>query len=89
MLFTAFQYVPILEEDTPGHKVELAKKNDFTDGDSDSSYDDFDDESEALFDFLIFSSLISFYSKEYFSFTGNMSIYQHQLGNIHTPPPKV
>lgn len=88
MLFTVFQYVPILEEETPGHKVEMAKKMDNTDGDSDGSDDDCDDDSEPLFHSFFQSSLISIQSDKDLSHTCCSNHYKHQLSNIHTPPPK-
>ena len=89
MVFTVFQYVPILEEESPGHKVEMSKKADDTDGgDTDGSDDDCDDDGEPMFHSFFYSSLVSFTSEGKLSYTSSSDHYKYQLNNIHTPPPK-
>ncbi len=90
MIFTVIQYLPILEEETPGHRVELAKKTGQDDEtDSNDSGDDDDSPDEKT----------SFYSHQHFTcFNGLMSghlfyikntSYRPPVGSIQTPPPKI
>jgi hypothetical protein len=89
MLFTVFQYIPILEEEAHASKT-LSKKSDDTSNEKDSTDDDSgDDENDTddLFahtgynDFLLFST----HSKHH-AFNEN---YQSLVFNITTPPPKI
>jgi hypothetical protein len=91
MIFTVFQYLPILEEEAPSHRVELVKKAkqlDPTD-DGDNADDDCDDDAEQDLDYLCAGVYNSFYSFQKSLFNSKNHAYKYQLANIHTPPPKV
>jgi len=92
MIFTVFQYLPFLEEETPGHRTELTKKSkesnapdtDGGDDDDDSSNDD-----DLKTDLIL--SLVNTYSfnraaKD--NFYIKAMLYQSLVENINTPPPK-
>jgi hypothetical protein len=90
MFFTVIQYLPILEEETPGHRVELVKKtgqDDETDGNDGGDDDDSPDEKTNIYDqqhFAYFNGMMSahlFYIKN--------TSYLPPVVNIHTPPPKI
>lgn len=91
MLFTVFQYVPILEEETPGHKVELTKKNkqnDLADGDdADEDCDDDDSEQEICFYYSSTYPTNDLRKKQRFP-NGN-DLYKYRSEHLDTPPPKV
>jgi len=94
MIFTVFQYVPILEEETPGHKVELAKKakqGDLSDGDSDGADEDCDgdDDSEQEMNYYCSGAYTSFYVNKKSSFSNGNSFYKYLLEHKDTPPPKI
>ena len=90
MLFTVFQYIPFLEEETHAQKTELTKTlNPEDGGDGDGADEDYDSDSEALLSSFFHSSFLTFYSSQRLSFIGNEHFYSHPLDNIHTPPPKV
>ncbi len=86
MLFTVFQYIPILEEETRAHSTELAKKagEDDSNGNDDVESDsDVDDalNSSFIFNFNMLSSkttLRATTKKDYNSFFQKITI----------PPPK-
>jgi hypothetical protein len=89
MLFTVFQYLPLLEEEVHASKS-LGKKSDSssdeTDGGDDDSGDDENDTDDFFShqhynDFVLFST----YSK-YLTFHEN---YKNLVFNITTPPPKI
>ena len=93
MLFTVFQYVPILEEETPGHKVELAKKakQGDMDGDNDGAADDDcdDDDTEQEFNYFCNSFYNNtFYTQEKSRFSVKNNLYKYLLEQKDTPPPK-
>ncbi len=94
MIFTVFQYIPLLEEETHGHKTELTKKvkqGNLSDGDGDSSDEDSDndDDSEQEFNYYYSDAYTYFHlsSKQHFSNTNNL--YKYLLEHKDTPPPKV
>lgn len=92
MIFTVFQYIPLIEEETPGHRVELAKKekqSDATDGDSDSADDDCDDDTEEDLGYLASTPYHSFYSSQKLLYITGDHFYKYLTENINTPPPKV
>lgn len=92
MIFTVVQYFPSLEEETPGHRVEMAKKmkpSDSTDGDSDTSNDDDNDDTESDFDYFLSSTYTHFFTSQKVAFSPGNFLYRHQISNIHTPPPKI
>lgn len=94
MIFTVIQYFPLLEEETPGHKIELAKKmqqNDSMGGDGEQADDDCDSDDDAARDLnLSYTATYSTPSSNNNSkFARGNTLYKYQLGNIHTPPPKI
>ncbi|WP_317896786.1 hypothetical protein [Aurantibacillus circumpalustris] len=94
MLFTVFQYVPILEEETPGHRVELTKKakqNDLEGGDSDCTGDDMDndDDSQEDYNYYFYENFGSFQTLTKPFYTSTDSFYKYLLEQKDTPPPKV
>jgi hypothetical protein len=94
MLFTVFQYVPILEEETPGHRVELTKKakaGDLEGGDSDTSTDDCDNDDDTAqeFNYYLSETLSYIKSNSNFAFSDKSDFYKYLLEHIDTPPPKV
>lgn len=93
MVFTVFQYVPILEEETPGHRVELTKKvkqNDLEGGDADCTGDDYDNEDDSQQEFnYLFSETIGSYKTNTLSlYSSTNSFYKYLLEQKDTPPPK-
>ena len=86
MLFTVFQYIPILEEETQGHSTELAKKANEDDSSSNDDVETDSDVDDALNSFFIFnfntvdskSDLRATTKKDYNSF----------FQKINIPPPK-
>lgn len=92
MIFTVFQYVPILEEESPSHRVELAKKmnQDDTDGGNNGDTDDDCDDDDSEDFFLDWNQAQeAFYTQLQTSYFQNVSHYEHLLGKKHSPPPKV
>ncbi|MBL7932683.1 MAG: hypothetical protein JNL60_12315 [Bacteroidia bacterium] len=92
MIFTVFQYVPILEEESPSHRVELAKKmnQDDTDGSGSGDADDDCDDDDSEDFFLNWNhSQEAFYTQLQTSYFHSLSLYKHLLGKKHTPPPEV
>jgi hypothetical protein len=88
MLFTVIRYLPILEEETPGHRVEMSKKaNPVNDGDDDTDDDDPDDEREDLF-FSGNGHTVDGYGSE-FRFYIKYHIYHTPVEKIQTPPPRI
>lgn len=86
MLFTVFQYIPILEEETQTHSTELAKKgneSDGTDGDNAEQDTDVDDAVNAFFDFnfSVTDSGTQFRSSK-------KEDYNSFFQKINIPPPK-
>ena len=94
MLFTVFQYVPILEEETTGHRVELTKKmkqNDLEGGDSDCTGNDFDNDndSEQEFNYCDSQNTHGFKPNAKLLYSNTSSFYKYLLDQKDTPPPKV
>jgi len=97
MLFTVFQYIPILEEETHAHKVELAKKaktndlgsGDGSDADTDADTDSDDDDSEQEFNYLASSFSASFYMHHTIHFSSGNDLYKYLIESKDTPPPKI
>ena len=93
MLFTIFNYLPILEEETLGHRVEMAKKAKSGEpsgksGDAAESDGDTDDSNESDIDTFYRFALAekictaqSYYCKH--------NSYRHLYANTITPPPKL
>ena len=93
MLFTVFQYIPILEEETHAHKTELAKKakkGDLSGGDNDNTGDDCDDDdTEQEFNYSD-STLFAIFStdqKSHISY--GKTLYKYLLESKDTPPPRI
>ncbi|MDP1800965.1 MAG: hypothetical protein Q8L81_06420 [Bacteroidota bacterium] len=87
MIYTVFQYVPILEEEVPHTNTELAKKgaeDDTTGNGSDETDLDGDD---AIYDHFNLG-LIDHYSKNLTHSTNKRS-YSSFFQKINIPPPKV
>ena len=92
MLFTVVQYFPSLEEETPGHRVEMAKKMKQTepsDGDGDNTDGDDNDDTESDFDYFFSSNYTYFFTSQKVAFSPGNFLYRHLACNIHTPPPKI
>ncbi|PBQ34636.1 hypothetical protein CNR22_23610 [Sphingobacteriaceae bacterium] len=92
MLFTVFQYIPILEEEPHGHKVELAKKvkaDSSADGDDDKDADSDDDDSEQELNYFFLSEYASLYSNHSIHFSHRNNLYSYLLESKDTPPPKI
>ena len=90
MIFTVIQYLPILEEETPGHRVEMTKKSgqdDESNGNDGGDDDDSTDEKTGLFYHQHFSCFNGLMSSHLF-YIKNTS-YLPPVSKIHTPPPKV
>lgn len=89
MIFTVIQYLPILEEETPGHRVEMSKKadqDDTSDGSDSGDDDDTENEKTDLFYHaaLQYSSRLLTAQRFYIKHAS----YQHPVETINTPPPK-
>lgn len=89
MLFTVFQYIPILEEEIHASKTMSKKANDTSsenDGADDDSGDDENDSDE-------FFSHCNYNSFQLFSTNSNFRIFHENylslVFNINTPPPKI
>lgn len=95
MLFTVFQYLPLLEEENAGHKIELCKKmnaNDLDgsgDGDCDSDDDCNDDDSEQDIYIESRTQQQSSRTRVQQTYFQRMCFYEHQLDKKNSPPPKV
>lgn len=90
MLFTIFNYLPILEEETVGHRVEMAKKgnsNDCSNNDGENDGDTDDNNESAVDAFYETGLLVKLSTAQYF-YTKNKS-YRHLYANTITPPPKL
>ena len=89
MVFTVIQYLPILEEETPGHRVEMAKKDsqdDTADGNDSGDDDDTENEKTDLYFHPAIKYANLLISAHHFH-TKQIS-YRHPVEKIHTPPPK-
>lgn len=89
MVFTVLQYLPLLEEESAAHSVELAKKDkadDTPDDDDSSNDDDKGDEKTDLYDHHSFSYLTSLASEH--RFYTRQHAYPYPIVSIQTPPPK-
>jgi hypothetical protein len=93
MIFTVFQYIPILEEETSGHRVELAKKakgGHLTDGDPDPDEDcDEDNDAEKEYSYFYTSSYTTFRPVKKTRIPAGNALYKYLLEHIDTPPPKI
>jgi hypothetical protein len=87
MTFTVLQYMPLLEEEAPAHKAEMAKKTVNNANGGGDSADDGDPDS--LFYHFFYSSFTTPCSGYHLFLAGNSSFYKHLLDKIQTPPPKV
>jgi len=86
MIYTVFQYVPILEEEAQNHGIELAKKG-TEDNSSDGDGDEIDsDSADAIYDHLNFN-FASLYSKTHL-FKSSVDDYNSFFQKITIPPPK-
>lgn len=84
MIFTVFQYISFLEEETSGHNTELAKKS----SEDDTSGDDNDetDTDDALNEYFNFN-INTIYSNSPI-FPTNKDDYNSFFQKINIPPPK-
>jgi hypothetical protein len=90
MILTVFQNLPIIEKEILVG-VELNKKaqSDETANDNYGSDEDCDgDDPEPGFDLYFSFFYTSFHLDNKSAFSPGTPKYSHQLGNIHTPPPK-
>ncbi len=88
MLFTVFNYLPIIEEETPGHLIELCKKQQQKEGSDTSNDSDSDDNTETeINDYTLFS--VSKLSATGQIIADKGSIYRLPYYNSITPPPKL
>jgi hypothetical protein len=90
MLYSVFQYFPILEEETPSHRVELAKKlkqNDGTD-ESGSDEDETDTDSKEDINYYPVSSFIYVLNYKH-NFPPKTDAWPCQFETINTPPPQI
>ncbi len=89
MLFTVFQYIPILEEDVHATKS-LEKKSDNPSDENDGADDDSGDDENDTDEFFNHSS---FHCFNLFATSSEFVIYQENylslVFSINTPPPKI
>lgn len=87
MLFTVFQYVPILEEEIHSSKTMTKKSDNPQDGSSGDDDNDTDDSADEFFksggydSITLYSSLHQFHNSTFYLFNSPLS--------IQTPPPKI
>jgi hypothetical protein len=95
MIFTVFQYVPILEEESPSHKTEMAKKakqGDLADGDgndADADDDCNDNDSEQDLNYSGSAFYTALFSAQSVRFSNRNNFYTYLLDSKDTPPPKI
>jgi len=85
MVFTIFQYIPFLEEETANHTTELAKKS----NEDDTSGDDNDEtntEGDAITEYFDFN-FNTIYSQTH-PFPSNKDDYNSFFQKINIPPPR-
>lgn len=88
MVFTVLNYIPILEEETPGHLIELCKKQQQKEGSDTSNDSDTDDNTETeLSDYTLFS--VSKLSSSGQKIADKGCNYRLPYYNSITPPPKL
>jgi len=89
MLFTVFQYLPILEEEVHASKA-LDKKADNSSPENDSGDDDSGDDENDTDEFL---SHCNYHSFQLFSTSSKFNTFHENylslVFNINTPPPKI
>lgn len=91
MIFTVFQYIPLIEEETHGNRVELAKKekqSDPADGDNDNTEDNCDDDTQEDLGYLSEHQYRSLHASQHFHSISRNHFYKYLRENVHTPPPK-
>lgn len=92
MVFTVIQYMPILEEETPSHRLELAKKlnqNDPSgDGDTDTGDDDNDPDVKSDINYYPVSNFIYVHNYKH-AFPAKNGSWPNQVETINTPPPQI
>lgn len=92
MVFTVIQYLPILEEETPGHRVELTKKMKenypSSDGDADDDDNDPDPDPKGDINYYPVSSFIYVLNQPHFFYHKDPAR-QHRVANVNTPPPQI
>lgn len=86
MIFTVFQYISFLEEETSGHSTELAKKSTEDDTSSDNN-DETNNDDDALNDNFSFN-FNAVYLKTH-PFPSNKEDYNSVFQKINIPPPKI
>ena len=91
MLFTVIQYMPVLEEETPSHRVELAKKLNQNDppagGDNDGGDDDNDPDVKSDINYYAVSNFICVLNYKH-PFPLQHKPWPNQAVTITTPPPQ-
>lgn len=94
MLFTVIQYLPILEEEVPSHRLELAKKLKHDDGGSDGDTDedtsdpDPDPDSKADINYYPVSNFVFGLSYTH-NFPSKNKSWPKRAKSITTPPPQI
>lgn len=86
MIYTVFQYVPILEEEVPHNNTELAKKGTEDDTSGNGSDETDADGDDAIYDHFNFG-LTDLYSKTH-TYPTNKENYTSFFQKINIPPPK-
>mgnify|MGYP006981522173 CR=1 FL=1 len=91
MLYTVFQYIPLIEEEIHHAKTELNKKNSFPDseGGNDSDEDNLADED--MFEGIFNSSIenLTLYQKSSFLISNQTYWLIKQPQKVLIPPPKI
>ncbi|MBL7911919.1 MAG: hypothetical protein JNJ41_12750 [Bacteroidia bacterium] len=85
MLYTIFQYIPILEEEVPHNNTELAKKG--TEDDTSGNDDETDSDADDAINHYVNFNFTDLYSKTN-SYTSNKDDYNSFFQKINIPPPK-
>jgi hypothetical protein len=91
MLFTVFQYLPILEEEVPGHRTELVKKvkeNDKTGSDDSNDVEDSDNDDIKTEMISNITGHYAFSQESKDNFYIKIPLYKSLISTINTPPPK-
>lgn len=91
MLFTVFQYLPLVEEDIHNFKTALTKKSGNTGSDGDNGSDRDNDSNEDNFEIFTPVNGLEFNSAELNKniFYYKNVIYNNQSVNLTSPPPKI
>ena len=86
MIFTLFQYIPILEEEAKGHNTELAKKSPENDS-SGNDGDELDTDGDHAIYYHLNFDFTDLYAKKHI-FYSYKNDYNSFFQKINIPPPK-